>query len=600
MDGGRDRNNPRRLTPIGRPARPRVELDAAALAPQAIPTRSDEVRVTHGDTGTEVREFAYAGRAHALVRAAGWSELAGTVTVDGQTWAAAAVAAEPGAEAAALWRIDGAPPPGTARIALDTAYSVLSFSVERLTLRPDGLFASPLPNLVERRRARSQPRQRLEAPVWLELSPAPADPAPTAAPTRVRVVEIGESGLRVAGGELPTWLPAGASIEDATLRGGPLDGAPVSGTLRYAGFDPDGGLAAEIVPGSPEAATAWQAAVAQVVHPHTTTRGVAQALSWALFERCGYFNLSGKTLDDFAAVCASHRHVVHRYEDHPDVGVHAAWVDGERVAATLAAARLTRTAWFGLHLAKDPGPIGPHNGPKVLHEVHRRVYDHICAQRDARWIVGVFQRNGSWSSYAHASFPARYRRAGEADAMGVSVWELDATGPSAPMARATPTERASIAAGISRQHTPIFAEAYDLSADELHLESTADLYRRAGLDRRRESFVARVDGVVVAVALAEFTSPGVHVYDLMNAVWLYALAPAGAQHFDALLAAAAAWYGSLGAATFKLFSPLESTFRPARGRRLAEADLTFVSTRILPDLSEHLWEITARPPLARK
>lgn len=563
------------------------------------PISEDRVEVTSppaaaGSSHTLVREWVRGPeRVERLSRALAWSRLTGWVTdANGATSPIEADDYVADHDHPLRWSLAGPLPVGDLTFALDMPYSVLHFTTGP-GVQVEGGFATQAPRAFERARGHDAARHAMGAPTHLEFQ----HPRWPEEAVRVRVRDVGYGGMRLADPSDGRLLYRGLEVR-ARLSGGALDGLVIEGEFRYQGLGAGGLACISLVPKDDAQSAAWRDQLEPRLDPDTSVAGADPADSWALFGRCGYFDLSGKSEDDFAALESAHAAVVRAYESHPAVGVHAVWTVDGGVAASLAAARVSRTAWFGLHLAKDSGDVGPHRGFKVLRAVHRRVYEHIGAHRDTRWMVGLFQRSGSWSSYVHANFPEPYLESATADSLGVSVWELPAA-PGAPGQRATPAELPGILSHLRARHTDVFCDAFDLSIEELGLKSTNARYRAAGLGRERVVFVAREGGRVVSYALAERTSPGVHVYGLLNAVWTYAVEPHGISHFDALLASAGAWYHEHGSTEFIYLRPLARPFAPSAGRHLSAADLTFVSTSILPDLTEHIWEATARPSVGK-
>jgi hypothetical protein len=70
---------------------------------------------------------------------------------------------------------------------------------------------------------------------------------------------------------------------------------------------------------------------------------------------------------------------------------------------------------------------------------------------------------------------------------------------------------ADLALSLERRFGPVFCAVYSLQPHELTLDSLSERYRAYGLSRRRQVYVARYAGIPLAIALAEFASPGMNL-----------------------------------------------------------------------------------------
>ena len=107
--------------------------------------------------------------------------------------------------------------------------------------------------------------------------------------------------------------------------------------------------------------------------------------------------------------------------------------------------------------------------------------------------------------------------------------------------------------------------------------------------------IAKQQEKSVAAGVFEVCDDGVHIYGLLDAAKLYALADGGTAAFTALLARGAAWFGRFGKQSFVLF---EEAGEVADLSGLATvdmglADLSLISVELLPDFMEWIWEVTA-------
>ena len=170
-----------------------------------------------------------------------------------------------------------------------------------------------------------------------------------------------------------------------------------------------------------------------------------------------------------------------------------------------------------------------------------------------------------------------------------------ATLADAGIAPATAPEVASFLASIERSRPWAYREAFDLVPERFDLRSVSQLWTDAGFKRERDLLAAHDGSRLLAVALVESADPGLHLFNLLDVVRLYALVPGGEARFPALLDAAAAWFGLRGRSSF---SCLLEEGTPGCAAHLAARDLgpgnaTILSSELLPSFLEHVSEVTA-------
>ena len=106
--------------------------------------------------------------------------------------------------------------------------------------------------------------------------------------------------------------------------------------------------------------------------------------------------------------------------------------------------------------------------------------------------------------------------------------------------------------------------------------------------------MARRGGEPVAAAVLEDAEEGAHLFHLLDLVRVYPLAEGGEAHLGALLQAAREWYAGRGKRQFVCF--LEEDVAPPEVPQgvqdLGVADMAIHSADLLPDLLEHIYEVT--------
>lgn len=497
-----------------------------------------------------------------------------------------------------VWDIDGGIPTDDEFDVAVVGYN--SVFCMRLSARAqgDGRIETSLPAEIVRVRHRG-PRRAL----------APAS-------TRVTIVDP-ETG-RALGGRLSDVSLVGFSVELDAPRPDWRPGLPLPSIEVQLPGDPPVRVAGELrsvhAAGrliglrldarSAQLNASWLAMVTRQLHPTTAIGSRWADATWRLYQRAGYFRLSNKSDDDFTALREDFVRISRRIDAAPHLGVQAVWPsdDGEVVAA-LSLVRLYSTSWFGYQMAKVTGeaPDGT-PGRAVLRDLHIRAYEHVQRDRAARWLIGYAQVKPVWSRLVHYDLPRRYERTGLAAIVRFRALELDSDDPSAArrddleIAEAGATERAAFLRRVAAERPAAYVEALDLVPARFEMTQHLRELGAAGLGGERTLIAARRDGRIVAVALLESSPDGLHLFRLLDAVRLYRVADDGHREFPALLDAARAWYRARNKRRFVCLLEDEAALPVEARARMTDmglADMTILAAELLPELLEHLCEVTA-------
>ncbi len=359
-----------------------------------------------------------------------------------------------------------------------------------------------------------------------------------------------------------------------------------------------------IRPASHRHGVAWLDFIEQLQHPRVRTGSTRIDDVWALYERAGYFGLSGKRPADFEDRRAQYVESTIRALESPSVGLQAVWPEEGTPEATLAALRLYETAWLGFHMAKCGGPAKDGTpGRRVLRDIHFTIYERIERDPAARWIVGYTQVHKVWSRLCHHDVTARFARTPDATVWRFRAIEINAPPrspalqPSTSVGLATATERDWVLAELAKRQPEPFLEALDLVPSRFDLREVRRRFWIAGLERERALFVARHEGMVVAAIVAELADEGLHLFRLLDHAIPFSLTPRGSAFFPHLFAAVHEFYASRRRSGWVLFldagAPAALFETLADFADLGEADMCILSTRRMPDFFEHLLAITA-------
>lgn len=348
----------------------------------------------------------------------------------------------------------------------------------------------------------------------------------------------------------------------------------------------------------------WLGMLVRQLYPTTAVGGRWAAATWRLYQRAGYFRLSNKSDADFTSLREDFLRVSRRIDAAPELAVQAVWPsdDGEVVAA-LSLLRLYSGTWFGYQMAKVSGeaPDGT-PGRAVLRDLHIRAYEHVQRDPQARWLIGYAQAKQVWSRLVHYDLPRRYERTGLAAIVRFRALELGSDDPVATrcddleIAEASATEHAKFFRRVAADRPAAYVEALNLVPARFDLRRHLAQRQSAGLSAERTLIAARRGGRLVAVAVLESSAEGLHLFRLLDCVRLFCVTDDGRSTFPALLDAARAWYRARNKARFVCLLEDESALPPAARANMIDmgpADMTILSADLLPELLEHLCEVTA-------
>ncbi len=366
-----------------------------------------------------------------------------------------------------------------------------------------------------------------------------------------------------------------------------------------------------VLPDSAEDDATWQAIVDEHLYP-TTRKGASWAgRTWDLYRDAGYFNLSGKATDEFEKLQRSFESVSQKIDDAPHLGCQVVWADEDNnVEAALSILKPYSTSWFGYQMAKVSGDTrGGVLGRLVLRDIHLHCYEHAQRDGNLKWLIGIPQVRPVWSRLVHHDMPARYIESGQAAVVRFRAVEIASEeGASAPseyeVGVATADESTQLLAEIARTRPTAYVEALDFVAERFDLAELCEDWSQAGLGRRRSVLVARREGKAVAAAVLESAEEGTHLFRLLDLVRLFPLVPGGDDANAALLDATCAWFRAMEKSAFVAYLendiPVPASFT-GTARDLGLADFVILSAELLPELLEHVVEVTAprEPPPAK-
>lgn len=366
-----------------------------------------------------------------------------------------------------------------------------------------------------------------------------------------------------------------------------------------------------LVPLSEEDARLWRSLVDRLFYPHTSLTLADPEPMWELFDRSGYFNLSGKTTEEFRELRDAFQRVTSRLRRPNDVGVHVVLASEGHAHSAVTMVKPYAHSWLTCQIARRPDTRPDAlSERRVLLETMMHGFEYPLRDPGFRWFVSWVQANARWSRWLLHDLAQRYcDDPSEACIVRFRAMEArtDETGPveglgDYTVVSASEEERALVLDAIARERPLSYREAHDLVPERVDIRGIEERWRAVGLVRRRHLLVARREGVAVAAGVLDLVEDGVHLFGLLDVLRTFSLVPGGEDAFGAIVEAARAWYRAHGKHKFAYFVEHEDWTHAERAglKDLGAADLIVISARYMPDQLEHIWEITSprdNPPL---
>jgi len=588
-------------------ARPSLELGRRLLglvrrfrAPGALPSappRRTETIFKRARIATVLRGLC-AAHAHGQVR-----------SLAGRDFPVARVAltelVEAGEHALVRLSVAGAPPP-LAPLEVTFGYfnSVFSFRVESAQAR-EGMLELPFPEQVVRRRNRRHRRRSaltgayvtFRHPIWTDLI------------VRRPLFDVGPEGLSFAMPGADDALFAGLELPEILVswpgRGLLSFAAEVRHVFRQAAPDQGEGevlCGLKLIPLGPDDRAAWLSAIAEVFYPFTQLGRNRPAELWDLYEKSGYFELSGKSPEAFAEQKSAFTIASRRLTHASGIACQVVWPSVRGIEAAVTLVKPYSRTWMGYQLARRQDGEPPASPRDILREVILHGYEYPQRDPEFEWFVTWVQASGRFSRFLMHDLTRRFRdesdhaaivrfRALEGDC---SRMRVAPPSPGLTLGAPTASETTALLGTIRLSRPWPYVAAHDLLPGRFDLTSTRRAWNAARLLREREVVVVRRDGEAIAAAILELAHEGVHLFGLFDVVRLWALAEGGEAAYPELIEAARAWYAERGKKHFVYFCehPDPSHVVQTGLKDLGEADMTVLSADLIPDQLEHAWEIT--------
>jgi hypothetical protein len=354
---------------------------------------------------------------------------------------------------------------------------------------------------------------------------------------------------------------------------------------------------------APASRSRWSAALEGVFHPRTRRAHSDPSPFWNAYNASGYFCLSGKRAEDFTGMRAAFERTHAILARSPEIGAAFSTSSERRVEAV--AHQIT--PWDGSYLyyqfcrLPEQRPLSVADDAPLL-ELYSHAYGYVQERPDARFLVTYVQSVARFSRVAFHGIAQRYAADGRASisrfrAVEMSTLATQSASDKFEIGAPAPIETGQLLHAILSSRPSLVVQATGLTPGELTQERTVSVYRAAGLERRRELLIARLNGRAYAGAVLDSVDDGLHLFGLLDAVRIFPLTVDGCLAYPALLEAVRAWYRAQGKARFTYFAddPEDPDAVAREGAEdLGLADMIIMPVELLPELLEHLFVLTTR------
>lgn len=348
---------------------------------------------------------------------------------------------------------------------------------------------------------------------------------------------------------------------------------------------------------------AWSRLIDSAAHPTTWGGPRHGGDLWELFEASGYLNLSGRSSDDFEDRKRRFEAASAQLYSNPQIGCQIVFPGEGRLHATLSLLKTYTHSWLGFQMAKRPGRmLGEATRRQMLRDIHLHAYEYAMVDRDLRWFLGYVQEGTRFSTLVHHDFAARHASSGATAVVPFRAMQIS-TGfaqtfrrdNTIEVGRGSELDIICLSQHISKWAPQAYLESLDLVPERFSLDCLTAQWRLAGLSRERELFVARHGDRILAAAVVERATEGLHLYGLLESVRFYGVDADWKRAVNTLVGACADWYAARDINRFVVLRDGPDRDLLPGFVDLGPATITIVPIQMLGDLLEHVYEVTAPP-----
>jgi len=354
-----------------------------------------------------------------------------------------------------------------------------------------------------------------------------------------------------------------------------------------------------------EQVLAWRELVEDQMHPRTRVSGDWHQGTWELFEKSGYFRLSGKEPTKFSALKGQFYEAQRKLEGQLRIGYRAVKPMAGGVEATLSGLKPYAGSWLAHQLARQQSSNAEAkkvSAREALRDIYLRAFEPAQMDSDVKWFFAYCEANVRWIRFINFDFAQWYEHTGQSAVLPFRLMEgdVDNAWPAIPegieVGDITAEESQQLFTHLEKTRPEAYREALDLVPERFDLAATRALWETAQLTRERGVMVARSKGKAVAVAILETAHLGLNLFHVLDGVRIIPLQdeslPEVQDAMLALLTRAAEWYKARGRSVFVHYVEAQVVEYAERAALadLGEGKLWIISHTLLPEFLEHLCE----------
>ncbi|QRN97396.1 PilZ domain-containing protein [Archangium violaceum] len=501
------------------------------------------------------------------------------------------------------WEVMGVLPSVPFTLEMFGYSSVLHFQVEHATYE-DGLWSVPLPKELVRYRHRWLRR----APAWGGCAVRFSHPLWPQVRVERELAELSYDGMSFCTNPGEDVMYPGLVLPEIEVGMPGREPVRLKAEVRsITGSSLGRRCGMSVVPVTSEEAHRWRNLVEEQSHPNTRVTGEWNQGTWELFERSGYFRLSGKSPADFERMQAEYREAHERLERNPRLGYRVVrpTPGGEAVEASLSWLKPYSGSWLGHQLARhQPGNERARGTAReALRDIYLRGFEPAQMDAEVKWFLAYCEAHVRWVRFTAFDFAEWYQHTGKACMVPFRFMEADARREwekpeGITLGAPTEEEKEAFFERVKETRPEAYREALDLVPERFELTELKRKWSEAGLKRERDVLVARKEGRALAVGVLETAHPGLNLFHVLDGLRIVPLvdeaSAEGQEAMLALLAGAAEWYRQRGLDVFVHYVETEHTGYTERAKLadLGEGRIWILSAQLLPDFIEHLYEAT--------
>lgn len=419
-----------------------------------------------------------------------------------------------------------------------------------------------------------------------------------------RVIDLSRTGLRVR------WREEGAAPELGTRLGGvAVRGAEhpviVDALVRFSasnGNEHTVGLEVQApIHG------AWVQLVASLLHPSTRAASADPDDLWRLLVDAGYLGQApGTPSGRDESLRTAFYEASAQLTDAPELGAQIVWPAVGRPEASTSILKIYNHTWLGHQTVLRSGQrVRGIPRWRILRDLLIHGYEHAVAEAPVGWFVTQAWRGDPIGGLAQRAFAQRPIARDQACVWPFRAWEIAVAEPIPQPHRGfevSPATRGEIEAlclRIADCRPAAFVSALELTPAGMGLREVGEAWAVRGLQRERTVLVARRAGVPWAAAVLEASTDGLHLRGMLDVVRIFSMVGI-TDALEALLEVCQLWYADRGKGSFICLD--ESPGAPhslvleALGEELGSGDMTVLSSAVVPDLIEHVFEVSTERP----